>query len=256
MYLRDRPQHRTASTPGSPARPVRTVARHCPRQASLLPGTRAPTISQVCHQISSTRTGPFPWLAEVEAATDEMRAELIAVRDPAAFSPRLRDIRTGRATISRACSTIPHGCIHLWKERLPVPGNTERCPRILHALRNAPLARAYRSIALDTLLAAQAGAHIPPHNGLVNTTHLPPAARRAGSEPVSASRTRFARGSVAPGRSTTPSGLEAWNDSDRTRVILLFDIWRPELTEEGGSGWSSMFRSIVTYNGTKPDWEI
>jgi aspartyl/asparaginyl beta-hydroxylase (cupin superfamily) len=25
---------------------------------------------------------------------------------------------------------------------------------------------------------------------------------------------------------------EAWNDSDEERVVLLFDIWRPELTEE------------------------
>jgi aspartyl/asparaginyl beta-hydroxylase (cupin superfamily) len=25
---------------------------------------------------------------------------------------------------------------------------------------------------------------------------------------------------------------EAWNDSDRERVVLLFDIWRPELSEE------------------------
>ena len=25
---------------------------------------------------------------------------------------------------------------------------------------------------------------------------------------------------------------EAWNDSDEDRVVLIFDIWRPELTEE------------------------
>ena len=25
---------------------------------------------------------------------------------------------------------------------------------------------------------------------------------------------------------------EAWNDSDKERVVLLFDIWRPELSEE------------------------
>lgn len=25
---------------------------------------------------------------------------------------------------------------------------------------------------------------------------------------------------------------EAWNDSDQDRVVLIFDIWRPELSEE------------------------
>ena len=25
---------------------------------------------------------------------------------------------------------------------------------------------------------------------------------------------------------------EAWNNSDRTRVILLFEVWRPELSDE------------------------
>ena len=25
---------------------------------------------------------------------------------------------------------------------------------------------------------------------------------------------------------------EAWNNSDRDRVVLIFDIWRPELSEQ------------------------
>jgi len=44
---------------------------------------------------------------------------------------------------------------------------------------------------------------------------------------------------------------EAWNGSDRTRVILLFEIWRPELTVEERGLVSAMFEAIDAY-GEEP----
>ncbi len=41
---------------------------------------------------------------------------------------------------------------------------------------------------------------------------------------------------------------EAWNGSDRTRVILLFEVWRPELTLEERALVSAMFEAIDAYN--------
>ena len=49
---------------------------------------------------------------------------------------------------------------------------------------------------------------------------------------------------------------EAWNRSDRTRVILLFEIWRPELTEEERGFVSAMFEAIDAYSGKPPAWGI
>ena len=40
---------------------------------------------------------------------------------------------------------------------------------------------------------------------------------------------------------------EAWNGSERTRVILLFEIWRPELTMEERALVSAMFEAIDAY---------
>ena len=100
------------------------------------------------------------------------------------------------------------------------------------------------------------GAHIPPHNGFVNTRlicHLP---------------------LVVPGRCTFRVGNEmrdwvegrawvfddtieheAWNRSDRTRVILLFDVWRPELSDEERRLVSTMFEAIDAH-GAGTAWEI
>jgi aspartate beta-hydroxylase len=49
---------------------------------------------------------------------------------------------------------------------------------------------------------------------------------------------------------------EAWNRSSLIRVILLFEIWRPELNEEERGLVSAMFEATDAYTGEKPAWEI
>ena len=42
----------------------------------------------------------------------------------------------------------------------------------------------------------------------------------------------------------------------QTRVILLFDVWRPELSADERALVTRLFEAIDAYSGTKPDWEI
>jgi aspartyl/asparaginyl beta-hydroxylase (cupin superfamily) len=42
---------------------------------------------------------------------------------------------------------------------------------------------------------------------------------------------------------------EAWNSSDRLRVVLLFDIWRPELTEEERKLVATLLAAVGTFGG-------
>ena len=49
---------------------------------------------------------------------------------------------------------------------------------------------------------------------------------------------------------------EAWNRSAETRVILLFDVWRPELTLEERDLVIALFEAIDAYSGKPPQWEI
>ena len=39
-------------------------------------------------------------------------------------------------------------------------------------------------------------------------------------------------------------------------MILLFEIWRPELTEEERGARVAMFEAIDAYSGQKPAWSI
>ncbi len=90
--------------------------------------------------------------------------------------------------------------------------------------------------------------HIPPHNGMLNTRlicHLPlivpdNCRLRVGGE------TRAVRaGEVLLFDDSIEH--EAWNDSDAPRAILLFEVWRPELTDAERHALKVMFESVTQY---------
>ena len=44
---------------------------------------------------------------------------------------------------------------------------------------------------------------------------------------------------------------EAKNDGNETRVVLLFDIWRPELSEQERTEIAKFLGAISTFSGEK-----
>jgi aspartyl/asparaginyl beta-hydroxylase (cupin superfamily) len=42
---------------------------------------------------------------------------------------------------------------------------------------------------------------------------------------------------------------EAWNSSNEPRVILIFDIWRPELSEEERGLVAALLEAVDSYGG-------
>jgi aspartyl/asparaginyl beta-hydroxylase (cupin superfamily) len=42
---------------------------------------------------------------------------------------------------------------------------------------------------------------------------------------------------------------EAWNDSDETRTVLIFEIWRPELDAAERAALTALFGAIGVYSG-------
>ena len=47
---------------------------------------------------------------------------------------------------------------------------------------------------------------------------------------------------------------EAWNDSPEPRVLLLFDVWRPELSEEERGLVATMLEAVDSYGGRGGEW--
>jgi len=103
----------------------------------------------------------------------------------------------------------------------------------------------------------RAGAHIPPHNGLVNTRlicHLPLIVPETCSFRVGNEVREWREGEAWLFDDSIEH--EAWNRSDSTRVILLFDVWRPELSAEERELVAALFEAIDAHGGRPADWSI
>ena len=206
-------------------------------------------------QIQFYERGDFPWADKVEAATAEIRQELLEVlKDPSAFRPYIQgDPKRPHKEQEGLQDNPDWGAFYLWKDGEIVRENVARCPRTASVMADVPLSRVTGRSPSVLFSLLRPGAHIPPHSGMLNTRlicHLPlivpPGCDfRVGNEvrtPV--------EGKVWLFDDTIEH--EAWNRSDKTRVILLFEVWRPELSEQERSLVSSMFQAIDAYGGTKP----
>jgi len=210
-------------------------------------------------QIQFYEREAFPWLDKVEAATDAIRAELVEVlKDPSAFQPYIQgDSRRPRKEQDDMQDNPDWGAYYLWKDGELLREHAVRCPRTMDALSDVPLSRVKSRSPSVLFSLLRPGARIPPHSGLVNTRlicHLPlivppDCAFRVGNDirvPVEGKAWAF----------DDTIEHEAWNRSNRTRVILLFEIWRPELSEEERSLVCALFEAIDAYSGQKPVWSI
>jgi len=206
-------------------------------------------------QIQFYDRGQFAWLDRVEAATADIRAELMEVlKQESSFTPYVQgDARRPRKAEGGMQDNPDWSAFYLWKDGEIVPENAARCPRTLNALAEAPLPRVKGRSPSILFSLLRPGARIPSHSGLFNTRlicHLPLIVPRdCGFRVGNDTRTPI------EGRAWLFDDTiehEAWNRSDRARVILLFDVWRPELSENERALVAAMFEAIDAYSGEKP----
>ena len=177
----------------------------------------------------------FPWLTEVEAHTDEIRAELLEVlRCDAGFRPfiEMRREHPGSKYWESLNYSPNWNAFFFYRDGHRFDDNCRRCPVTAGLLDKLPLSRVADHSPETFFSVLKPGAHIPPHTGVINTrlvVHLPllippDCGIRVGTE---------TRG-WNPGECIIFDDTfehEAWNKSNQTRVVLIFDIWNPYLSE-------------------------
>jgi len=201
----------------------------------------------------------FPWLDKVEAATGEIRAELIEVlKDPSKFKPYVQgEPRRPHNEQEGMLNNPAWSAFYLWQEGHVVAENAARCPATMSALADAPLSRVKNRSPSVLFSLLRPGARIPPHTGFVNTRlicHLPLIVPRDCGFRVGNETRTPVEGKAWVFDDTMEH--EAWNRSDQIRAILLFEVWRPELTQEERSLVSAMFEAIDAHTGEKTAWAI
>ena len=201
----------------------------------------------------------FPFLDALEAATADIREELRAVMSGGpAFEPYLRsDPGRPRREQAGMLDNPDWGAFYLWKDGERMEENAARCPRTMRALESVPLCRVTNRSPSVLFSLLRPGAHIPAHNGMVNTRlicHLPLIVPQGCEFRVGNETRPWVEGKAWVFDDTIEH--EAWNHGTETRVILLFEIWRPELAATERALVEAMFAAIDAHSGQKPQWEI
>ena len=197
----------------------------------------------------------FPWLRHIEEAVPEMQDELRAVLSNGdEFAPYVEATAERPHAANPLINDPSWGAHYFWRNGEIVSENATRCPVTMKILEIAPMPHIdQRSpIALWSLL--KPGTHIQPHHGLLNTRlicHIPlivpnDCAIRVGNE----TRTWNVGKALIFDDSFEH---EAWNRSNETRVILLFEIWRPEISLEERAALTVIFQTINDYHGVPED---
>jgi|SRR5215217_838996 len=214
-----------------------------------------PGLPQVQYQPRAS----LPWLAELEAATTAIRAELDALlAEPDLFRPYVEK-RADRPNSDTAgmVDNPDWSALFLWKDGIEQPDVARRCPRTLEALAAIPLCRVPGRTPSILFSKLGAGARIPPHHGLINTRlicHLPLIAPPGSRFRVGNDIREWREGQAWAFDDTVEH--EARNDSGLDRTILIFDVWKPELSAEERHLVSAMFQAIDGYGAAGPAWGV
>lgn len=198
----------------------------------------------------------FPQLQELETETEAIREELLAMLANSGddFVPYI-GYRAGDPV--NQWSELNHSqrwsALHLWKGGARVEENLQRCPRTMKALERLHMAD-IDGLCPNALFSALAPhTQIPPHNGETNArlvAHLPLIVPDGCSYRVGFEHRKWEVGKCLIFDDTLEH--EARNDSDELRVVLIFDLWNPHLSEHEKELVSALAKSTREFRSDPP----
>ena len=196
--------------------------------------------------------GEFDWVPALEAQTPAIRAELDAIiADGADFQPYVEDDPDRPRREFHGLHGDPSWtALYLWRNGEPVRENASRCPRTMAALEKVPMTKIAGQTPSVLFSRLTPGAHIPPHRGMLNCrmiAHLPLIVPESCWLRVGNETRRWEEGKLLIFDDSFEH--EAKNDSAETRIVLLFDVWRPELDDGEKAGISTIFETIARFTG-------
>lgn len=177
----------------------------------------------------------FAWMPEIEAATADIKAELeTLLADPGdALRPY---VRMEKGLPDNKWSGLDHsldwGACFLWEYGEQNRVVLDRCPKTAAALAALPSAHIPKRAPSAFFSILKPETRIPAHTGVTNTraiVHLPLIVPPGCGFRVGGETREWHEGRAFAFDDTIEH--EAWNDSDKIRAVLIFDVWNPHLTD-------------------------
>lgn len=191
----------------------------------------------------------FSWLDPMLALLPEMQDELAAIEvRETEFRPYVSRVPNRPAPNNPLLDDDSWAAFWFWQGGEVVERNAEACPATMRALEHAPMPHIAGRSPTAHWSRLLPGAHIAPHHGMLNTRlicHIPirtapGCTLRVGNE----TREWLDR---APLVFDDSIEHEARNAGNCSRTVLLFEVWRPELTVKEQAALVEIFEAISDY---------
>lgn len=177
----------------------------------------------------------FPWIGEAEAATEDLRAELMAVLDDEVAAADLEPYMQRSDTEpleqwTELNKSLKWSAYHFAIYGRHFTEHRRRCPKTAALLDRMPQPDIQNRCPASLYSILEPHTHIPGHNGVANfrlLCHVPLILPGNCRFRVGSSVREWKMGEALVFDDTIEH--EAWNDSDERRAVFIFDIWHPYL---------------------------
>lgn len=195
----------------------------------------------------------FDWIPAVESAFEDILQEARTLqRAQVEFGAYVKgDNNRPAYDVHGLKDNQDWGAFYLWYNGEPVPENQARCPKTTAVMEALPLVFSGRRCPNVLFSRLKAGAKIPPHNGMINTRlicHLPLIIPDGCGFRVGNDAREWQPGKVWLFDDTVEH--EAWNNSSDDRILLIFEVWKPGLSEEEKGFVTRLLEAVDTYEQT------
>lgn len=184
-------------------------------------------------QIQFYDTAAFDWAPALEAATEAIRTELVEAMatQMGEFRPYVRS-EAHRPRYHPLLDKTDWSALFFCENGKRFEEMIARCPRTWEAVQGAPLPWVEATTPTVMFSLLRRNTRIPAHTGMLNTRlicHLPLIVPPGCGFRVGNETREWQEGKLLVFDDTIEH--EAWNEGGEDRVVLIFDIWRPELSE-------------------------
>ncbi|MHB8446727.1 MAG: aspartyl/asparaginyl beta-hydroxylase domain-containing protein [Rudaea sp.] len=194
----------------------------------------------------------FPWYAQLEQSTDAIRAELLAVmtnREGLEPFLQVQQPEEMRGYLGGVENPV-WDAYFFYRHGERFDAHHARCPRTSAALESLPTLVRIRDHAPEVCFSVLTpGTHILKHRGVTNTrlvTHLPLIIPDNCAISVGGEERAWREGECFTFDDTFEH--EAWNRGERTRVVMLMDVWNPYLSEAEREAIATLIEGIGDFN--------
>jgi aspartyl/asparaginyl beta-hydroxylase (cupin superfamily) len=195
----------------------------------------------------------FEWAPGLEAAVPEIRREIIFYLESGrgGFSPYMVDDPSRpRRDFHGLIDNPAWSTLYLTDRGAFLPELAETFPRTFEAVKGLDLARIGARAPSVLFSRLEAGARIPGHHGMLNARlicHLPLVVPPGCGFRVGKEVRQWREGELLVFDDSVEH--EAWNEGTSDRIIVIFDIWRPELSADERRAVVALFEAVDAYGG-------